>query len=698
MSNHNPLSSKISTEHRAKLAYVYVRQSSLAQVNRHTESTDMPYQLAERVAQLGWPKERVKIIDEDLGKSAVSVEQRLGFQHLMAEIGLARVGLVISLDASRLARNNSDWYQLLELCSVFGTLIADAESLYDPRLYADRLLLGLSGMMSEAELHHLKLRLHAGERHKAERGELHFALPVGLVHEHSGQIVLDPDEEVQARIRLVFAKFEELGSAHAVMRYLRQAELPLPSRPLRGPAPHDLIWQPASGSAVLDILKNPMYAGAYVYGRHTKDPTRRKPGHPYSGTVQVAIDSWPVLIHNHHTGYVSWETYLAHQAQLSANQGSYEEDKHGVPRKGQALLQGIALCGRCGARMYLRDSGPHGNFPVYKCDHNRDETAGSHCQEVRALSLDAEIERLILDALAPDKLALALAALDQLEQEYAALSKQWQLRLERARYEAKRARRQYNAVEPENRLVARSLEREWEDKLRAVEKAEQDYQTWRKRNQLELTAADRQDIIALGEDLPKVWHAPTTTPADRKQIVRLLVKEVILDQSRAHGMVWFQINWQTGATSEHWFVRRVTGYAEYAHLEALQQRIRDLAAQGKMDDEIAATLNAEGYRTAHGFDFTSKLLWMLRHEWQIPAAKVNGEHPLRWEDGSYSVEGAAAAIGVHMSTIYNWLTSSRIQGQQLRKGTPWKIPLTEEQIRDLKIHVQRARRSKKEAS
>jgi hypothetical protein len=288
--------------------------------------------------------------------------------------------------------------------------------------------------------------------------------------------------------------------------------------------------------------------------------------------------------------------------------------------------------------------------------------------------------------------------LNQLEQEYAALNRQWELRLERARYEAERARRQYNTVEPENRLVARTLEREWEDKLRAVEKTEQEYQTWRTRNRLELTPEDRQDILALGEDLPTVWHAPSTTPADRKQIVRLLVKEVIADQGRARGMVWFQINWQTGASSEHWLVRHVAGYSEYAQLEALQERIRTLAAQGKLDDEIAATLNAEGFRSAHDFSFTSKLLWMLRHRWHIPAAKVTGDHPLRWEDGTYSVEGAAAAVGVHMSTIYNWLTCRRMEGQQLRKGAPWKIPLTDQQIGDLQAWVQRVRRSKKKAS
>jgi excisionase family DNA binding protein len=317
---------------------------------------------------------------------------------------------------------------------------------------------------------------------------------------------------------------------------------------------------------------------------------------------------------------------------------------------------------------------------------------------VRALGLDVEVERLVLEALAPDRIALALASLEQLEQEYASLRQQWQLRQERARYDAERARRQYNTVEPENRLVARTLEREWEDKLRAAEKVEQDYQTWLQQHQLELTSADRQEIVALGEDLPRVWRAPSTTPADRKEILRLVIKEVIVDQHRARGKVWFQINWQTGATSEHWYTRRVRGYTDYADLEGLQQRVRELHAEQKMDDEIAATLNAEGFRTAHQQAFTGQLVWLLRKQWGLPTVNANVNTPARWEDGTYSVEGAAAALGVFPTTIYKWLRTGRIQGHQLAKGTPWKISLTDEQITSLRAYVQRVRRSKKEVS
>jgi DNA invertase Pin-like site-specific DNA recombinase len=687
------------TQHRAKMAYVYIRQSSLMQVTHHSESTDLQYALVERAVQLGWPRERVEIIDEDLGKSGAQAEPRMGFQRLLAEISLARVGLVMSFDASRLARNNRDWYQLLEVCAIFGTLIADGERLYDPRLYHDRLLLGLSGMMSEAELHHLKQRLHVGARHKAERGELRLALPVGLSRGPAGEVVLTPDEEVQARLHLVFQRFREIRSVGGVMRSLRRAGLPLPVRPLRGPAPHVIVWQEARTSAVHDILTNPAYAGTYVYGRKIVDPTRRTPTHPGSGQVRLPIDKWEICLHNRYPAYISWAEFVANQQQLRANRLAYREDQHGVPRQGQALLQGILRCGRCGALLHLRYSGPHGDFPVYVCSNDARQFGGKRCQEVRAMALDAQVERLFLEALRPDQLAIALAALEQLEQAEQAEKKQWQLRLERATYEAQRAERQYLAVEPENRLVARSLERQWEEKLRAIEVVERDYQSWQQQRLVALTEADRQAIVALGADLPALWSAPSTGSVEHKQMLRLVIREVIVDGRRERGRVWFQVNWQTGAHQEYWYTRGVQSYDEYVDLEAVQQRVRDLNAAGKMDHEIAAMLNAAGYQTARRQVFSGNVIWLLRQKWHIPTVKLNGkEHnPAQWEDGTYSIEGAAALLGVFPGTIYKWLRTGKLTGHQLAKGLPWKVQLTPADRTRLQEWLRRARRLKKEA-
>jgi DNA invertase Pin-like site-specific DNA recombinase len=690
--------SKVTNEHLAKLAYVYVRQSSLSQVMRHAESTDLQYELVVRAAQLGWPDDRIKVIDEDLGKSGASTDSRSGFQNLIAEIGLGKVGIVLSMDASRLSRNSADWYQLLELCSLFGTLIADGESLYDPRGYSDRLLLGLSGIMSEAELHQIKIRMHNGAKHKAERGELHQPLPVGLERQRDNTVTLHPDTEVQSRIRLVFQKFNELGTARAVVRYLQNENLCLPSRPLLGPAPQDTFWQSARTSSVLGILKNPAYAGAYVYGRTKHDATRRKPGRPASGTVHVPFEDWPIVLQGTYPAYITWEQFLSNQKRLADNQNLYRQDKPGVPRKGQALMQGIILCGRCGSRMILHYSGPHGEFPVYACKYARQQLQHGHCQEVRALGLDEEVERLVMDALAPDQISLALAALEQIEQEQTTLRQQWQIRLERAKYETERARRQYNAVEPENRLVARNLEGLWEQKLRNQEKLEQEYQHWLKQNRLELSPADQQEILALGENFPVVWTAPTTTAIDRKQIIRLLVENIIVDQHRKKGKVWFQVNWKTGAISEHWYVCRVRSYADYAERDQLEQRVRELHAQGRMDDEIANTLNEEGFRTPHRQLFNSKLLWILRKKMGLPTVVHQGFIPDRWDDGTYSVYGAAKALGVFKSTIYTWIYGGRLQSWQVGKGTPWKIVLNEEKIAELQTHLERVKRSKRKAA
>jgi DNA invertase Pin-like site-specific DNA recombinase len=690
---------RVTTSHRAKLAYIYVRQSTAGQVRQHQESTELQYRLVDRAILFGWPKERVEVIDDDLGKSAASSDDRYGFQRLIAEIGLGKAGLVLSLDASRLARNNRDWHQLLELCSLFGVLIADGERLYDPCAYHDRLLLGLSGIMSEAELHQIKVRLHLGERQKAARGELRMPLPAGLCHGRDGRVVLNPDEEIQARLLLLFATFRKLRSAKAVMRYLQQAGLRLPVRPLRGPAPHEVVWRPADSARVLDVLKNPAYAGAYVYGRRRRDPIGRRPGARHGSTVAVAPQDWPICLKDAYPGYISWEEFMANQRRLADNLSRYAANRPGVPRKGNALLQGIVVCGRCSRHMYLRYSGPHGDYPVYHCSADQQREGGPRCQEVRALGVDGEVERLALTALAPDRIALAVAALGELEEEARLLERQWSLKRERTRYEAERARRQYDAVEPENRLVARSLERAWEERLRQVEQIEAEYAGWRRAQPLSLTDADRAQILSLGEDLPRLWNAATTTAAERKQMLRLLLKEVVLDQRRERGQVWIRIVWQTGATSEHRIQRCVHAYTEYAALERLQARVRELNAAQKMDGEIATILNAEGLVSARGRPFSGAEIHLLRKRWGIPTVKVNGKeaNPQRWPDGTYSVQGAAKVLTITAQTVFKWLQRGRLTGQQLAKGMPWKIILFDEQIPVLKAQVRHITRSKKEA-
>ena len=695
----NTADERLTTTHRAKLAYIYVRQSSLNQVRQHQESTELQYRLVDRAVGLGWPHERVHVIDEDLGKSGAGSIERHGFQKLIAEIGLGNAGLVVSLDASRLARNNRDWHQLLELCSVFGVLIADGERLYDPRAYHDRLLLGLSGIMSEAELHQIRMRLHQGERQKASRGELRLPLPAGLAHDRAGLIILNPDEEVRARLLLVFAKFRELQSARGVMRFLRASGLPLPVRPILGPSPHDVVWREADSARVRNILQNPAYAGAYVYGRRQKDPSRCRTGSGRA-TVKVAVGDWAVCLQAAHPGYIGWEEFMANQRRLADNVNHYDAGHTGAPRRGAALLQGVAICGRCGRRMSLRYTGPNGDYPVYCCRVDRDQRASALCQEVRALPVDTLVECVLLDALAPDQIAIAFAAMGQLEEESRQLDRQWTLRRERARYEAERARRQYDTVEPENRLVARSLERAWEDKLRAVEAIEQEYARWRSEEPVVIGEAERAALQRLGENLPKIWRADTTSAAERKRILRFIVREVILDQKRDRGQVWLKITWQTGAISEHRLQRRVHTYRDYIDLDRLRRRITQLNAASKMDKEIAATLNQEGFVAARGCKFKGENVWLLRKRWDIPTVKINGvsSNPMRWSDGSFSIQGAAAALGITTQTVFDYLARGLLAGHQLTKGQPWQIDLSNEQIGRLRARVRHTKRSKKEAS
>jgi DNA invertase Pin-like site-specific DNA recombinase len=679
---------KITPTQQAKLAYVYIRQSSLSQVLQHGESTELQYRLVERAVGFGWPRERVRVIDDDLGKSATSSTDRHGFQALIAEVGLGRVGLVLSFDASRLARNNSDWYQLIDLCSMFGVVIADGEHLYDPRLYHDRLLLGLTGMMSEAEVHHLKRRMHAGARQKAERGALHHPLPVGLTRQRDGSVILNPDAEVQSRLRLIFAKFAELGSARAVRTYLAHEQLLIPARPPRGPTPHDTIWTLPKSSTILRILHNPAYAGAYVHGQRAFDPARQR-------LSELPVEQWPICLQHVYPAYLSWETYLANRKRLQTNRNLYLRDGLGVPGKGKALLQGIIVCGSCGRHMGVGYSGPQGDYPVYRCAADAHDYGGKSCQEVRGPGLDAAVEQVILAALEPDRIRLAVDALEQLELEAKTLDTQWQLRLERVRFEAHRARRQYQAVEPENRLVARQLEQLWEEKLRVVDATEQEYTTWQQEHSAEITADDRQAILAIGENLPHVWHAPTTTMADRKHLLRLVVKEILADQRRLPGKLWFQINWQTGARSEHEIIRYGVSYHHHLDGERIEARIRQLYGERRTDKQIATTLNAEGYRTTRGGAFNAPTIWSLRKEWKLASIKV-GEMTadrLRWRDGAYTIRGVMQALAVDKSTVHHWIEQGRLHGEHDGPYMPWRFTLTQQQIRMLRRSVRRTGRS-----
>ena len=520
---------------------------------------------------------------------------------------------------------------------------------------------------------------------------------MGLERQRDGVVTLNPDEEVQARLRLIFAKFTELGSARAVRTSLAREQLRMPSRPVRGPVPHDTVCNPPRSSTIRRMLHNPAYAGAYAYGQRGVDPARQQPGRRRSGVVQMPLEQWAVCLQDVSPASMTWDTSLAHRARLQANRHWSGQGGPGVPREGKALLQGIAICGRCGRRMQLRYSGPQGDFPVYRCGLEAQDYGGAQCQEVRAPGVDHAVAALVLEALVPERIALALEALGQLECEMDALEHQWQLRLERARYEAQRAQRQYNAAEPEHRLVARTLESQWEAALRAVESTERDYETWTRDNRAHITAQEQQEILSIGEDLPRVWHAETTTNADRKHLLRLVVQEVIVDQKRLRGQVWLQINWQTGARSEHEIIRHAVSYREHSEGERVQERIGQLHAQRQTDRQIAEVLNTEGYCTTYGQRFRPQNIWYLRGKWGLPNIKERGLRPdrLRWDDGAYTIAGVVQAVGVNKGTVHTWLELGRMKGWQLGPYMGWHIDLTADQISALRQQAEHVRLTRK---
>jgi DNA invertase Pin-like site-specific DNA recombinase len=680
-----PKLDKIRPEHLDRRAFVYVRQSSFAQVLHNTASTARQYDLKQRALDLGWSAESVTVIDQDQGRSGASAVDRDGFQSLLVEVGLGRAGAVLSLEASRLARSCSDWYRLLEICSVTHTLVVDEDGVYDPCQYQDRLLLGILGAMSEAELHWLRNRLLGGKLEKAEQGELRFRPPAGLVFDRVNNLVLDPDEEVQHAVGLVFALFDQLGSALAVVKHFADNHLRFPDRLWGKARDGELCWRPLSHPRVLSVLHNPRYAGAYVYGR-TQTRTQTLPGETpriKGRTRQVAPAAWPIVRHNAHPGYVSWEQFLRNQQRLQDNRTNDTEDRRGAAREGNALLQGIVLCGRCGRRMsvrYYKD----GATPIYECNQLHSHHARPTCQFLRGDGVNAAVADLFLRAIQPAELEVALATLEDIEARARQADRQWQLRLERVRYEADLARRRFVAVDPENRLVARSLEREWNDKLAELERLEREHATVLPLSARQVSGEERQRILALAADVPALWRADTTTAAQRKQLLRLLIKDVTLTKQAK--VIAVAVRWQTEACTNLEVARPRRSCDVRRTDPAAVERIGVLAASNT-DEQIAAILNQEGYAPSLGGSFTASKIQWIRYKHKIasacpegPGACVGGQRG----DGRYSVQSASELLNINISTVVAWCKSGKLDGIQSVPHGPWWVRLTPEIIAKLR--------------
>ena len=663
---------KISATHLERLAVVYVRQSSMAQVREHTESTARQYGLAQEAARLGWPAVRISVIDADLGISGRTASARSGFKELVGRVCVGEVGAILGLEVSRLARSSADLQRLLELCALTETLIIDSDGIYDLGSFNDRLLLGLKGTMSEAELHLLAGRLQGAKLAAAQRGELRFPLPVGYVCDDDGRTVMDVDEEVRAAVAAVFASFEAKGSAYAVVAAL--AGRRFPTRAYGGVWAGQVRWGRLTHSRVLQLLYNPSYAGAYVFGRYRSRRAVDPDGTIRLKTTELPREQWQVLIRDHHPAYITWETFVANNDRLAANctcQGARPV------REGGALLQGIILCGGCGCAMSATYSG---GKAIYDCAHSRsDHVTTAQCRSVLAEVVDRVVGKRLLEVLGPEEIALALAAADEVTARTANRNRALELRVERTRYEAARAERAFHHCDPDNRLVARSLEGRWEEKLRDLAEAERELAC--QKNQPDLPS--RAELEALATDFPQLWTALTTTDKDRKRLLRTLVGDVTIFSEPSSMELRIGIRWRSGA-SEELVTRRPDSSPQARRTSPSAIELATSLGPTRSDAEIAAELNRAGLKTGTGQHFdASKVSWM-RYAYGIERRRLLAA-------GELSVKQVATHLGIAPNAVYDWIGRGQLAVRRVASGKLC-VPFTSEVEQTLRQRIVNSKR------
>jgi DNA invertase Pin-like site-specific DNA recombinase/uncharacterized protein YndB with AHSA1/START domain len=654
------------------VAIIYLRQSTPHQLEYNRESTARQYALVDRALELGWSREQISLVDDDLGRSGDGTAERCGFSSMTVKVALGQVGIILGLEVSRLARNNAEWYRLWDLCAMTDTLIGDDDGLYHPGLFNDRLLLGLKGTMSEAELHILRARLDGGIRNKAARGELRRGLPVGFVWgEADGEILWHPDEAVCGVIRTVFERFAELGSARRVWLWLRGEQL---SFPLQSSTLTEIRWVAPTYTAIHKVLTSPVYAGAYAYGK-----TRHERYVDAAGAIRKRVrrlpqHEWAVLIRDHHRGFIDWQTYEANQARLDQNTRPRPHQAGGAVREGTALLQGLATCGHCGRRLRTHYRGRNAN-PGYHCAGEQVVNGRRrYCLNVGGVQIDAAVAKAFLAALNPAGLQAVVMAAAQLETDHDAALGQWRLALERARYEAERAERRYRAVDPENRLVARGLEGEWEQRLRELAAAEAELARREQHRPRTLSTQEKGRLEALGADLDKVWSAPTTADRDRKALLRTLLEEVIIAVQREQANAQLTLRWRGGLITELDLHLPHSNPPPIRTDEDTIELVRRLAVH-YTDAIIAGILNRQGRKTARGEHFTAGHVGSLRRYRKIPCFKPLAE-PLQGEP--VTIREAAEILDLAPSTLHRWLNDGFVAGEQVTPGAPWRIRITDE--------------------
>lgn len=657
--------SKITASHLSRTAYVYVRQSTMTQVQNNLESQRRQYELATRARQLGW--ERVIVIDEDLGHSGAGAA-RSGFDKLLEAVTRDEVGAVLSIEASRLARNGRDWHALLDFCIVVGTLIIDEDGVYDPRLMNDRLLLGMKGTFSEMELATIRQRSLEARRQKAARGEFYSLIPVGYVLTAENRLEMDPDARVREAIHLVFAKFRELGSARQVILWMRQEGIELPTC-RAGASNRHITWRLA-GAGLRRFLTNPIYAGAYAFGR-TCTRVRLQGGRRTVSKPRVQMADWQVLITDHHRGYTEWDEYLHNRQVLAENTNMRGEVVRGAVRSGSALLAGLLRCGHCGRRLIVGTSGPRkgsNRLFRYKCQATAEDpsTIGVGCICFGSMRIDRAVSAEVLRVIAPAGLTAALAAIDQHRDGNADKRRQVELALQQARYQTGLARRQYDAVDPDNRLVALELERRWNERLLAAQNLEEQLTALAIDTPPDASAAERARLLALGQDLPAAWTHPAASDEIKKRILRAVIEEIVV---RAESdKLKCLIHWKGGEHTALDVARTLTGQTRWLTDDDTTHIITELARL-LPDKSIAALLNRMGRRTAKGHTWTGYRVNAFRNQRGIPVYR-DGE---RAERGEMTAEEAAEELGVTRMTVSRLIRAKALPARQVSPRAPYVI-------------------------
>lgn len=678
---------KIQNHHLDRHAIVYVRQSTMQQVERNQESTRLQYGLVTKAAHLGWPSQRVRVIDEDQGQSAASAVGRLGFQQLVAEVGLDHVGIVLGVEMSRLARSNRDWHQLLEICALFRTLIGDLDGIYDPSDYNDRLLLGLKGTMSEAELHILKRRMLEGKKAKARRGELCMQLPMGYFRRPSGEVIKDPDEEARTTIKMVFDLFRRHGTLNAVLRNLVKNSILMPRRDRGGSSKGELRWVRPNRPTLSNMLRNPIYAGAYVYGRRPTDPRKKRPGHPSSGRTVAKPNEWEVLLKDRLPAYITWEQYEKNLRQLETNtvQGS------GAPRNGPSLLSGLIVCGRCGMRMSTQYSN-NGNGLRYNCSRLMVDYGGDFCQSLAGSPLDELTVKLVFEALKPAALEISLKVAEDIENERRQLQEHWMKKIERSRYNVERTFRQYSLVEPENRLVARELEKQWESALLAEEKLKMEYDRFLSKQPVVLTVEERAAIRELSRNIPQIWNAPTTTPSERQLIIRQLIEKITVTVQGESEKVDVVYKWAGGHKTATTLIRPVSRLEQLSYYHDLLDRVVELKHQEKDLKTIAQILNEEDWRPAKRRNTFNQYMVqsLLARRGLTSSNKKRPSEKIEKNQDEWTLSEFAHKLGMPPPTVYAWIKKGKLDARQTWIGNQsfWIIKADENEI----SHVQALRK------